>query len=165
MSNVFSGGIPYALDVNRLKAAFPVASLNEGVVISHVQLEATIDTPKGTGRYYGVINSWRAEMKNSNAILMEWDPSVGLKVLDPAAILGHAEKRTRQKIGQTVKAIKIFAWVPRSRLDAIGQQRLDHDVRITNRISESLKRDKKEMAIELAPVKSLPKPKLIREAS
>lgn len=165
MSNVFPGGIPYAVDVNRLKAAFPVNSLNEGLIIKHVQLEATIDAKSGTRRYYSVINSWLSEMKNSNAIFMTWEHGVGIKVLNPSGILYHGESRVKQKSSQIQKAVKIFAWVSRARLDEVGQQRLDHQVRVASAIAAAARSGTKEMAIELAPVKSLPKPQLIREAS
>jgi hypothetical protein len=160
MAKEFRGGVPYAIDVNRLKEAFPVPSLTEGRVIEHKDLELVITAKAGNQRYYGVINSWIAQMKNNNGVFMIWEPAVGIKVLAPAEILSHAEVRTRQKIGQTGKAIKIFAWVDRTRLNPVGQQRLDHQTRVTNAIKDALAMARKDLAIDLAPVKSLPRPKL-----
>jgi hypothetical protein len=100
-------------------------------------------------------------MKNSNSIVLEWQPGSGVKVLNPAEILESAETRLKQKIGQTGRAIKRFAWVDRSRLDTVGQQRLDHQVRVAAKLKEALGTGKKELAVELSPVQSLPKPKLL----
>ncbi|HZF24050.1 MAG TPA: hypothetical protein VE030_11370 [Burkholderiales bacterium] len=150
--------------MNRLKDAFPVPMLAEGRVIEHADLEEIVKAKRGGQRYYGVINSWINSMKNTNGIFMTWETSVGVKVLGPAEILAHAEIRTRQKIKQTGNAVKTFVWVDRTRLDSTGQQRLDHQERVANAIRDALNTARKDLAIDLAPVKSLPKPKMIREA-
>lgn len=160
MSEVFRGGIPYVVDVNRLKESFPVPNLIEGLVIKHGELEQIVQAKAKSQRYYGVVNSWIAQMKNANGIVIEWVPATGIKVLNPAEILSSAETRLRQKIGQTGRAVKRFAWVPRERLDQVGQQRLDHQVRVAGAIKDALASARKELAIDLAPVKSLPKPKV-----
>lgn len=155
MSQMFRGGIPYQVDVNRLKEAFPESSLREGRTIRHDELERVIKAQRGSQRYYGVVNSWLSQMKSSNGIFMIWEPSVGIKVLDPAGVLGFAEKRTKQKIRQTRKAVQHFAWVDRARLDDIGQQRLDHQMRVGSAIRDALLAAGKELAVNLAPVKSI----------
>ena len=164
MAQAFRAGIPYALDVKRLKEAFPIPSLNEGREIKHAELEAVIELPKGTGRYYGIIDSWRHQMKNVNGIFIIWEPGKGVKVLAPAEILDHAETKTRQKIGQTVRATAIFPWVDRNRLNPMGQKRFDHDMRVALALKDALHAGKKQMATDLAPIQSLPKPKLIQQA-
>jgi hypothetical protein len=163
LSQIFDGGIPYVIDVNRLKEAFPVPILAEGFEIKHEELEATINVKRGTQRYYGVVNSWRNQMKNTNAICIAWEQGIGLRVLDPAGQMDFAETRTKQKIRQTGKAVKEFVWVNRARLNPIGQQRLDHQMRVAAAIKDALGAAKKELAVELSPVKSLPKPQLIRD--
>lgn len=155
MGQTFRGGIPYQVDVNRLKDAFPITSLAEGRVIKHDDLERVVKVRPGAQRYYGVINSWIGQMKHANGIFMVWEPSVGIKVLNPADILTFAETRTRQKMRQTRKAIQHFAWVDRSRLNDMDQQRLDHKMRISAAIRDSLLAANKELAVILAPVKSI----------
>jgi hypothetical protein len=164
MSKTFRGGVPYSVDVRRLLEAFPVPSLTEGRVIKHSQLEEIVNTPKGNQRYYSVINSWISQTRNTHGIFVVWEPTVGVKVLEPVEILTHAEQRTRQKIAQTGKAVRTFAWVDRSRLDAVGQQRLDHQNRVVSVMRDALQSARKDLAVNLAPIASLPKPKLIREA-
>jgi hypothetical protein len=157
----FTGAVPYVVDVNRLKVAYPAPELTEGRVITHEELQVTVGAKSGSGRYYGVINSWIKQMKSANGIFIVWQSTVGVKVLDPAEILNHAENVTKQKIGQTGRAIKNFAWVDRRRLDATGQKRLDHQLRVAAAIEDSLAAARRDMTVELAPVKSLPKPKLV----
>jgi hypothetical protein len=164
MSRVFRGGVPYAVDVKRLLEAFPVPLLTEGLVIGHAQLQELIGAPKGGQRYYGVVNSWIAQMKSSNGIFIIWEPAIGLKVLGPAEILTFAETKTRQKIRQTGRAIGTLRWVDRGRLDAMGQRRFDHERRATGILLDALQAARKDLAVDLAPIASLPKPKLIREA-
>jgi len=160
----FKGGLPYGPDVNRLKEAFPVERLTEDTVITHEKLEAVVSESRGSQRYYGVINSWISQLKNSNGLFIIWEASIGIKVLNPAEILNVAEVRTRQKIKQTGKAIKTFGWVDRSRLDTTGQKRLDHQLRVVAAVKESIDNARKQLSIDIAPVKSLPKPQLLRQA-
>lgn len=162
MSKLFPGSIPYGLDRERLSAAFPVAELTEGRAISHEALEGALGIPRGTTRYYGVIDSWMRRTRNVTGIYMVWVPGNGVTVLNPAALLGHAETRTRQKIRQTKRAVGIFGWVQqrRDRLDDTGKARLDHQMRIANALRLAAEETSKQMAIELAPVLSLPKRKV-----
>lgn len=162
--NTFKGGIPYGVDVRRLCEAFPVPSLTEGREIPHHSLEEIVNVPKGHQRYYAVVNSWITQMRNSNGIFIVWRPTIGIKVLPPEGVLEHAETRTRQKIRLTKRAISTFAWVDSKRLDATGQKRLDHITRNLTVLKDQLVAAQKATAIDLAPIKSLPKPKLIREA-
>ena len=164
MSKTFRGGVPYSVDVRRLTEAFPVPSLTEGRVIKHAQLEEIVNAPKASQRYYGVVNSWIAQMKTANGLFIVWEPATGIKILGPAEILTFAENKTRQKLRQTGKAIRTYGFVDRNRLDTIGQQRLDHEMRVASVLGDALQSARKEMAVSLAPITSLPKPKLIREA-
>lgn len=159
-ATIFRGGIPYGPDVQRLSEAFAVPSLVEGLMITHEELEKILELKRGNSRYYAVINSWISKQKNENSIIIVWESRVGLKVLDPASILNHAEVRTRQKAGQLNRAVKLFGWVRRDRLDDTGQKRYDHQVRVAAVLAQAVTSAKKELAIELAPIKSLPKPKV-----
>lgn len=161
----FRGGLPYGPDVKRLNEAFPVSELQEGKVIRHEELEPIVKAKHGTQRFYSVVNSWIAKQRNENGIYIAWIQGIGIKVLNPAEILQHGETRVRQKITQTGRAVRTFAWVDRERLDDIGQKRYDHQCLIAQRIKDSLNAARKELAIDLAPVKSLPKPKLVKTGS
>ena len=157
---VFMGGLPFAPDVNRLDAAFPVGELIEGRLIEHEGIEAIVQAKRGTGRYYGVVNAWISRQRNTNGIFITWQPGDGVKILSPAEVLEHTETRARQKMRQTGKAIKNFAWVDRNRLDEMGQKRLDHQMRVAGAIKDALDKGRRELAIDLAPVISLPKRKI-----
>lgn len=160
----FRGGIPYALDVKKLNEAFTTPSLTEGRLITHEMLETVLGEKRATQRYYGVVNSWIHQQRNSNGIFVVWVPAQGIKVLSPSEILEYSETRTRQKIRQTGQAVRTFAWVDRNRLDETGQKRLDHQMRVTNAMKNALDSAKRELAVELAPVHSLPKPKILKQA-
>jgi len=164
MGKTFRGGVPYAVDVRRLTEAFPGPSLTEGRTITHAQLEEIVSASRASQRYYGVIHSWMARMKNANGIFIIWQRSVGLKVLSPAEILGFAGTKTRQKIGQLGKAVRIYGHVDRKRLDTTGQQRFDHETHVLSVLEDAARAAKKEMPINLAPIRSLPKPAIMREA-
>ena len=164
-SAVFTGGVPYKVDVKRLAEALPVAELTEGRMIPHELLEGILNLERGSQRYYGVINSWITTTKNETGIFMVWRPGDGVEVLPPSSVLQHAETRTRQKIRQTGKAIKTFAWVQRERLDDTGKARLDHQMRIANALKTAIDGAKRELACELSPVLSLPKRKVGSEVS
>ena len=154
---IIRNGVPYALSVRKLIDKWPVQSLTEQQLIPHGELEAVIETPAKTGRYYGIVNSWISRMKREYGTFMVWEPGGGVRVLDPSNVLGHAEKRTRQKIKQTGRAIGIFRHVDRTRLNETGQARLDHQVRTFALLRDAMAAAKKETSIDLAPVVSLPK--------
>jgi len=158
--SIFEGSIPYGPDLRRIEEAFPVPSLSEGRQISHAELEAVTHAKRGSGRYYGVVNAWINRIKNQNGIVMVWQPGDGLKVLDPGEVLAFSESKTRQKMRQTARAFRNFAWVDRSRLDEVGQRRLDHMMQATSKLKAALDSTRKEIAVELAPVVSLPKRKV-----
>lgn len=159
-SFIFRGGRPYGPDRRRLDEAFPVISLTEGRIILHSQLEEVLGMKRTASRYYALVNSWLSHKRGENGLVIRWESKVGLKVLDPAGVLDFAERRTRQKVKQTIKAVKTFAWVDRARLDGTGQLRLDHQLRIVGAMKDGLEHAKKQLAIELAPVKSLPQRKI-----
>jgi hypothetical protein len=85
--SVFKGGLPYGPEVKRLREMYPVPKLTEGLRIPHEQLEGILNEKRSTGRYYGVINSWITRERNENGIFICWEPSKGLKILNPAEIL------------------------------------------------------------------------------
>lgn len=157
MNNIFRGGIPYGPDLRRLAECFPVPNLAEGLVIKHEDLEAILEVDRHGTRYRGVVNSWIGKLRAENGIILTWQPSIGIKVLDPAGVLEHAETRTRQKVRQLQRTVKLFGWVDRSRLDDTGKRRLDHEMISAAKMAQHAKDAEKEMAIELAPIKSMPK--------
>lgn len=157
---VFKGGLPYGPDVRLLSEEFPVAELKEGLIIPHERIEKAVRQKRGTSRYYGVVNSWIHKQKDEQGIFIVWEQQQGLRVLDPASLLAHAERKTREKVTGLVRAVRIFGWVDRNRLDETGQRRLDHQARVASVIREAVESGKKQLAVELSPIKSLPKLRL-----
>jgi hypothetical protein len=158
--SIFRGGIPYGMDVKRLKEAFPIPALVEGRVIKHSELLETLDHPSAS-RYYCVVNSWRREMKNMNAIHIIWEPKIGLRVLDPAQLFGHTKKGINQKTRQVGRKYRDLDYVERNRLNPVGQQHLDHHLQVRAKVAAALESASKDLAVDLAPVKSLPKPQIV----
>jgi len=152
-------GIPYGPDVRKLEEAFPTP--DEDQVIRHSEFEALIKIPAKTNRYYGVVNAWRRRLRNDRNIDSEWIHGIGLKFLNPADRLKESERNIKQGIRHTGRAFRRLAIVPRERLDGIGQARYDHAMGVAAKLSQAGRDAKKELAIDLAPVKSLPKPKLV----
>lgn len=151
-------GIPYGPQVEKIKRQYPKPE--EGLILSHDDLETLINEKKGTKRYYGIINSWRKYLLNDLGIDTNWIQGKGLKVINPAERLKVGEDNFRQGLRKTRRAFKRTAIVPRDRLDEIGKQRYDHQIKIMAKIATAAIDAKKELAIELAPVRSLPKASL-----
>lgn len=152
-------GIPYGPDIRKLEETFP--NPQEDQVIKSEELEKIIRVPQKTGRFYGVINAWRRRLRNERNIDSEWVQGVGVKILNPADRLKVSEGNIKQGIRRTGRAFKRLGIVPRERLDAVGQQRYDHALQVASKLIIAGRDAKKELAIDLAPVKSLPKPKLV----
>jgi hypothetical protein len=161
--STFRGGVPYAIDIKRLSEAYEVPTLTEGRLLPHAELSAIISSPAGSGRYYAVCNSWMHKVKQSTGIFMVWEPKEGIRVLEPTGVLGFGETRQRQKLKQLARSTKHFAWVKRERLDEIGKLRLDKQLRVASGIRDFIVSTTREMAVELAPVRSLPKPQIVRD--
>lgn len=152
-------GIPYGPDIHKLEEQWP--SPEEDQVIAHKEFEALLKIESKTSRYYGVVNAWRRRLRNDRNIDSEWIHGVGLKFLNPADRLIESERNIKQGIRHTGRAFKRLAVVPRERLDSVGQARYDHAIGVAAKLQQAGRDAKKELAIDLAPVKSLPKPKLV----
>ena len=155
----FDGGVPYALDVRRLSEAFNGDDLTEGRMISHQEIEAVLGESKGTRRYYSVVNSWIRKQRHEHARVLTWQPGVGLTVLTPSGVLGHAELRTRHKARQLGGAVKLFRWVDRARLDEAEKPRLDFQIQYSARMAAAVAAEasKMEFASMPASITSLPR--------
>lgn len=152
-------GIPYGPDIRKLEETYP--NPEEDQVIKHEDFETIIRTPQKTARYYGVINAWRRRLRADRNIDSEWIQGVGVRILNPADRLKVSEFNIKQGIRHTGRAFRRLAVTPRERLDAVGQQRYDHQLTVGAKLIQAGREAKKELAIDLAPVKSLPKPKLV----
>lgn len=163
MNQLFRGSIPFGPDIAKLNEALPISALAEGMIVTHDRLREILGHPD-KGRYYAVVNSWKALRKKSEGILMRWEKGQGLLVMDPATKLKDTEQHIHQKMRQTGRAVRELGWVNRDRLDEIGRKRLDHHMLVAYEIKNALDAAGKKLAIELAPVKSLPKPQIVKGA-
>lgn len=152
-------GIPYGPDIRKLEEAYP--SPEEDQVYTHTDLENLLKITQKTPRYYGVVNSWRRRLRTDRNIDSEWIHGVGLKILNPADRLKESERNVKQGIRHTGRAFRRLAIVPRERLDTMGQARYDHALAVASKLTQAGRDAGRELAIDLAPVKSLPKPKLV----
>lgn len=152
-------GIPYGPDVRKLEEAFP--SPEEDQTIKSEEFEKIIRVQQKTSRFYGVINAWRRRLRTDPNIDSEWIHGVGVKILNPADRLKVSEVNIKQGIRKTGRAFRRLAITPRERLDAVGQQRYDHQLQVGAKLTQAGRDAQRELAIDLAPVKSLPKPKLV----
>lgn len=155
-ARVFRGGVPYGPQVRDLEAAFPRPE--EDSLILHERLEEIIREAPGTQRYYGVVNSWRSKLFNELGIDTDWIQGEGLKILTPADRLSTGERNFKSKWRGVKRAIRRTAATPRERLNEIGQQRYDHNLMAMAKLKAAGDLTQKQIAIDLAPVKSLPRP-------
>lgn len=158
---LFRGGVPYGPDVKRLEAAFPINELTEGRTIQHEELAAVIGVVPSSPRYYAVVKAWMRTQRASQAIQMRIAPKIGVEVMDPATHLTHAEKSLHGKLKQTARACREFSHVDSGRLDILGQRRLEHvQQKVVGLLAGTIQAANKNLAVELAPIKSLPRRQL-----
>jgi hypothetical protein len=155
----FRGGLPYGFDVQRLNDAFPTVS--EGLIIKHETLEPLVRAPMKTGRYYAVINSWIKQQRERAGIIIQWVSGIGVKVLDPGEILTASKTGTKQKLRQTQRKMKLLGYSDRDRLNQAGQLDWDHTQHVYVVLRDAVNAAKKTLPIDVPPIKSLPKPKLV----
>lgn len=154
-------GIPYGPDILRLDEVF--GQRQEDEVITHEEFTSTLRIDAANGRYYAVINAWRRRLKKERNIDTAWERNVGLKILNPADRLRQSECDIQRGIRKTGRGFRRMAIIPRERLDEVGQRRYDHALQVASKLMTATRDANKELAVDLAPVKSLPKPKLINE--
>jgi len=162
---IFNAGVPYGPDIKRLNEAFPAAQLIPESIIPHEELEAIVRARRGTGRYYGVVNSWTKGLLSEHRIYLRWEQRVGLKVLSAKDTWTDGRKRTRQKIRQTQRASRILTYVNRNELPESERPLFDHDLEKHAKMAAYLSTSAKEMALPVGPIQSLPKRQLLPEAS
>lgn len=158
---LWKGGLPYGPQVKRLEDKYPAP--DEEATILHEELETIIGETRGTQRYYGIVNSWRKKLFNELGIDSAWVPGDGVKILTPDEHLHHGEKDTSSGRRKTKRGMKRTAATPRDRLNEIGKQRYDNDMIANAKLAAAMQEHNKLTAIELAPVKSLPRPKLVEK--
>jgi hypothetical protein len=158
-AKLWKGGLPYGPQVRKLEELYPKPE--EDLMLIHEQIEKIIGEPKGTQRYYGIVDSWRKKLFNELGIDSAWLPGQGLKILQPSERLHASESDFKFGLRKTKRAVKRLAATPRDRLDAIGQQRYDHAAIVMAKIKGEADMAQKQLAIDLAPVKSLPRPTLV----
>jgi hypothetical protein len=156
-AKVFRGGVPWEVDVARLREAFPAQSLTEGRVISHDELIQVLRFSPGP-RYYSVLHSWFWELETNHNVYLNLEAKVGVRVLDPSSLRRAVMKNARSKAGQLVKASRRIDKVDRSRLPPAEQQVFDHESRVLGAIRGTIAAAQKQLAVEFTPVASLPKP-------
>jgi hypothetical protein len=158
-AKLWKGGLPYGPQVKKLEEAYPRPE--EDSVISHEDFVALVSETKGTQRYYGVINSWRKKLFNELGIDTAWLPGDGIKILPPADRLKVSEGDFKTGLRKAKRAVRRLAATPRERLDDIGRKRYDHTAIVMAKVSSVADEARKQLAIDLAPVKSLPRPQLV----
>ena len=158
---IWKGGLPYGPQVQRLRDSFP--NPEEEKLFSHNEFEALLGEVRGSQRYYGIINSWRKYLINTLGIDSDWNPGEGLLILPPAKRLECGERDTKRGIRRVKRGIRRTAATPRDRLDEIGKARYDHAAMAYAKMIPALDEGRKALAVDIAPVKSLPKPKLVQD--
>jgi hypothetical protein len=159
-ASIFRGGMPYGPDVKRLDEAYPIASLTEGLLIEHEKLSKIVKAQKGTGRYYGVIDSWRKRLREENDIVLLWRFGVGIYVAYPHERLNYSETKIRRGMRGTKRGIRFLGSVERERLDEQGQKRYDHVIHVSTVLHTALESARKQLPIGVPAIKSLPKRKV-----
>lgn len=148
-------GIPYGPDILRLEETF--GQRQEDEIITHAELTEVLRIDATNGRYYAVVNAWRRRLKTQRNIDTTWERNIGLKILNPADRLRISETDIQRGIRKTGRGFRRMAIIPRERLDEVGQRRFDHALQVASKLMTATRDANKELAVDLAPIKSLPK--------
>jgi hypothetical protein len=155
---IWKKGLSYESDVKRIEEAFP--KLEEDMILPRERLAELIHAEVNSNRFYGVTASYRKKIRHQTGLILNWTLG-GLIVLNPGEHLQFGEKKLRQGIRQTGRAIGIVHGVQRERLNETTQKRFDHQIHITQLLSGALLDAKRQLRIDLVPIKSLPEPTLV----
>lgn len=151
--------VPYGPDIKRLQEQWPVEALVEGLIIPHEELETALHCERHKSRFYTVIRAWCKRESREHDIFMAWEPKVGLKVLDPSRKLSHGNGKLhsgRKMMGRGFRVVSSVS-KDRDRLDQVEQKLLDHITHFAAVIKNAFDDERKRLAVDLAPMKSLPK--------
>lgn len=159
-AEIWKGGLPYEPDVRKLEEKYP--NPEEDQVITHEDFEKLLSLTRGPGRYYGVIKSWQKRLFNLRNIDSQWIQGKGVKILGPADRLEVGESGIRRKLKQVKREVRRTGATPRERLNEMGQRHYDHTMMNAAKMLPALEEMRKQLSIDLAPVKSLPKPQFVK---
>lgn len=157
-ATVWKNGLPYEPEVRKLETRYE--QLDEGIVIPHAEMEQLLGLPRSAKRYFGIINSWRAKLLRTRNIDTEFERGNGLKILPPEDRLAVSERDFHFSARALGRSLRRTTMVPRDRLNEVGKRRADHIEKRVAFAYQSVSEARKQLAIDLAPVKSLPKPQL-----
>jgi len=149
-ATIFSSGIPTEPDVKKLLTTF--TNLKAGVVITHTDIENTINVKPGTARYRTIVTAWRRRLLNEQNIDMEAVPSVGLRVLEPferTTVSVRDFRRGVRRIGKSMSRIKR---VPVEQLTPQEQVKTEHATRRIHATLATAQADRKAISVRFGPV-------------
>lgn len=155
LRNMFFRGRPYGPDLDRLDEAFP--SPKEGDIIQSQEIAEVIGEDRSSNRYKGVVTAWRKRLRRERNIDTDAVVGVGIKVLPPADRLRCSERDYTRGVRQQLRSEARLMSVPRERLDEKGQHRYDHARSVLAKTRDAVLSARRELAVDIAPVKSLPK--------
>jgi len=160
MNATVVNSIPYGPDIKLLQETWPVARLQLGFTIHYDEFSQVLGYDRHSSRFYSVIRSWCHLEDREHGIFMAWEPKIGLRVLGQSGKLMGAELKTARGCRAIRRGKRMIDSVDTEQLDDLGKKRLDHDRHVLAVLYDHISSAQKQLASELAPIKSLPRPSI-----
>jgi hypothetical protein len=123
-SNLFLGGTPTKLDVDKLRDKFGVPK--EGDVITFDDLESVLSVSRRTFRFKTVLNAWRKALDREHNVVFGPDRGKGLICLPPNERIELSLHKSRIGVRMVGRAGRIASCTDRARLTPENQRAADH---------------------------------------
>lgn len=149
-TTIFSSGVPTEPDVKKLLTTF--TNLKAGNVITHTDIENTIQVKPGTSRYKTIVTAWRRRLLNEQNIDMEAVPSVGLRVLEQFERVTVSVRDFRRGVRRIGKSVSRIRRVPVEQLTPREQVKTEHATRRMHATLVTAQADRKAISVRFGPV-------------
>ena len=127
MTNVFMGGVPTDIDVEKIrKAVIP----EPGVLVPYSVLAAVTELDPKSCRFTTVVRAWRNELRREKNLLTEGVRNEGIMVLAPNRRVDHVGRGTRKGVRALQRARAVAVRTERDGLAPERIRALDHNTRL-----------------------------------
>lgn len=132
INEVFFGGVPTDIEINRLKQAYPYDKLEVGTTFSHKDIEEAAGVRYGTFRYRTVTNRWRTSIeRETTGLTLGAVKGVGFKVLEDDEKVDHSSAKLRSSRKCVLRSMKYLSRTDVRKLSDNNKKVYEHNLHIS----------------------------------
>lgn len=133
-TNIFSGGVPTAPDVKRLRDNFPDNTLQVGQQVKYGEVEKILGCSKHSYRFKTVTFRWRRLVEKESNVIIGTDTGKGFVILDDHQKLSLSGSKLRTAARFAKRSYIVAGHINRRNLTDDEASRLDHQGKVAGAV-------------------------------